>query len=883
MKQMSCGWSGLILALGMAVSAPAAETATFPFVLPWDDASPGVTDVSAWLPKPAGRAGHIRVGDGGQFYAGKERIRFLGVNLSFAAGMPTKEDAPKIAGRLAKFGINVARFHHMDSAKWPDGIRSRDAKTSGELDAEALDRLHYFIAQLKERGIYANLNLVVGRAFNAADGLPAEIETLDSKDRHVVGFFDARQQELQKDYARRLLGARNPYTGMTAAEDPAVAFVEINNENGLVHAWLGHDVDKLPDVFLKDLRRQWNEWLRQRYGTTANLRDAWNAGAQPVGAELLQNGSFTAQMKSWTVERHGGAQANATVVTDVPPKIRATGAKALSIEVVRPGAESWHVQFNQSALPLEGGKAYTLRFWARSDRPRTISASVTQAHEPWSNLGFSASIPLTPEWREFRYVFNAAQSDSQARVTFGTLGGAASRATFAAISLRTGGVGGLAAGESIESGSVPVFERGQFGGRTAAAQRDWMRFLTATEDHYWQSMARFLEHDLKVRAPVTGTIAGCSPLNVQAKLDWVDTHSYWQHPRFPGRPWDPGNWIVENKTMVNERGGNVTGLALRRVLGKPIACTEYNHPAPNTYGSEGFLLLAAYAALQDWDALYVYSYAHSRKDGWNGRKIGSFFDIDQHPTKMATLVGAAALFLRGDVRPAEKLVVANLDAEREVDLLRHARNWDLVQGTHLGIAREAALVHRVALAVEGGKMPRGALRPDEAGAAGNRFESDTRELAWDVATPDRGVVTINTPRSKGVIGYGGGRRFALGEFVIEPAQGLQNGWSTVTLTAMDTAATRWLITATGYAENTGMGWKNAGKSTVGRDWGSAPSRVEGVEARITLPHAATRVEVWSLDERGQRKQKLPLQSTGGKASVTIGPRWETLWYEVVVR
>jgi len=42
------------------------------------------------------------------------------------------------------------------------------------------------------------------------------------------------------------------------------------------------------------------------------------------------------------------------------------------------------------------------------------------------------------------------------------------------------------------------------------------------------------------------------------------------------------------------------------------------------------VLLAAYGALQDWDAIYAFAYSH-RKD-WDARRIPGFFDIDQHPT-----------------------------------------------------------------------------------------------------------------------------------------------------------------------------------------------------------------------------------------------------------
>ena len=55
------------------------------------------------------------------------------------------------------------------------------------------------------------------------------------------------------------------------------------------------------------------------------------------------------------------------------------------------------------------------------------------------------------------------------------------------------------------------------------------------------------------------------------------------------------------------------------------------------------------------------------------------------------------------------------------------------------------------------------------------LRSDTGELSWDLSQPGRGVVVVNTPRSKAVIGYGGGQRFELDPFVVEPGTGLQAG------------------------------------------------------------------------------------------------------------
>src|SRR5260370_11111377 len=266
-------------------------------------------------------------------------------------------------------------------------------------------------------------------------------------------------------------------------------------------------------------------------------------------------------------------------------------------------------------------------------------------------------------------------------------------------------------------------------------------------------MQHYLKDDLRVRGVVIGNIVGCSTRNLMAGFDAVDTHAYWQHPQFPGRPWDADNWTVGNSSMVNDAGGTLRGLALRRVLGKPHCVTEYNHAAPNTFGSEGFLLLAAYGALQDWDAIYAFAYEHSGR--WDARHIQGFFDIAQHPTKMATLPAAVALFLRGDVRPADKQIVVGLPKDREMALLLRSHAWELVHAGQLTLPREAALVHRIAIATEG--MSQDARRALKI-LSPARYASDTGELLWNLSERKHGVVTIDTLRSKAVIGYGGGAR-----------------------------------------------------------------------------------------------------------------------------
>jgi len=349
----------------------------FSFYLPWDDSEETIVSLSRWLEKPAGSLGHVCVGEDGHLYVGGKRVRFLGINICAGAAFPTKVEAGKIAARLAKFGVNIVRFHHMDAAWETFNIFNRTQGNTRNLSREALDRLDYLIAKLKENGVYVDLNLLVSRRFSSADGLPAEVNTVDWKDQQVLGFFVEEVLELEKEYARQLLTHRNPYTELTYTKDPAIAFVEIVNEQGLIHSWLGGVIDRLPDVFKEGLREKWNEHLVLRYGSTEKLVEAWGEEEEQPEVELLGNGFFEAGLDGWVVETHDGAEAT-YVMVDGPE-----GLKALEVEVSELGTAGWHVQFNYLGLEVKAGQTYLVSFRARADRRTGISISLKQAHSPW--------------------------------------------------------------------------------------------------------------------------------------------------------------------------------------------------------------------------------------------------------------------------------------------------------------------------------------------------------------------------------------------------------------------------------------------------------------------------------------------------------------------
>ncbi|MFY9904799.1 MAG: hypothetical protein WBD45_08610 [Terriglobales bacterium] len=215
-------------------------------------------DVSFLLDAPAGKHGFVRA-QGAHLVTGDgKRIRFWGVNITdWSKGsvmIPSKEDAPLWAATLARFGVNCVRLQFLDLPT-PRGLIDGKRDDTRALDPEAFDREDFFIAELEKRGIYINFNLLVGRPFKAGDGVEDYQKIREGA--KGISLFDRRIIELQKEYARELLAHSNPYTKLEYRNDPAVAMVEINNENAL---WVGfhgptayydHELDELYNAWLK--------------------------------------------------------------------------------------------------------------------------------------------------------------------------------------------------------------------------------------------------------------------------------------------------------------------------------------------------------------------------------------------------------------------------------------------------------------------------------------------------------------------------------------------------------------------------------------------------------------------------------------------------------
>ena len=197
-----------------------------------------------------------------------------------------------------------------------------------------------------------------------------------------------------------------------------------------------------------------------------------------------------------------------------------------------------------------------------------------------------------------------------------------------------------------------------------------------------------------------------------------------------------------------------------------------------------------------------------------------------------------------------------LTPDRELDLLQNTWAWNLFSSSQLGVPGTLAFTSRLNTSV--GTNAIGLTSPPAA-PPGNDLTSDTGELRWNLGQPNAGVVTVDTSRTKAVIGFADNEPTTLGPLTLRSGT-TQLGWCTLAATLTHgevfTNDCTALIVAGGWWENIGQVWTDTNKISVGNQWGHAPVLTEVVPFTMTLPVGTNFVQAWSLDERGQRNRAI---------------------------
>jgi hypothetical protein len=273
-------------------------------------------------------------------------------------------------------------------------------------------------------------------------------------------------------------------------------------------------------------------------------------------------------------------------------------------------------------------------------------------------------------------------------------------------------------------------------------------------------------------------------------------------------------------------------------------------------------MMASFAAAQDWDGVWFYTYSHSG-DSWNREILYSYFDIDTNPAKWGFMRAGAAVFRAAAVAPlspTSAVLVADL-----------RNNLSDLAELHMQHDRDMFTVLKEAGNVTRADMLKGVHIPSytASNVAALGYEPSTTALTWSVESGNgssKGLYRVVSSDAQVYAGHAarfekttnGDVRISSPEFVV------------LTVTPLDSSE-KILVTACGRCENSGMQFSQD-RRTVGRNWGQAPVQIETVDGQFVLPKG--RWTCHALAPDGSVRQRVPMDGNVLKLS----PEYETMWY-----
>lgn len=823
--------------------APQSFSGGYNFNLPADD-----TTSAEFLPHfPAisiTGQNFISVDQNGNFSSNGSRIRFWGTNVVADGAFPDKSSAWFIAGRLRNLGFNLVRFHHLDN-NWTNGSLFVQGSDTRHLNPVTLDRMEYFINELKKNGIYADINLNVGRTFNQLDGVPDADSLLDFA--KGVTIFDPQLIRLQKEYALQLLTHLNPYTGLKLKDDPVMGMLEVTNENSLYRMWRDNTLTtfnnggKLTYRHTKMLDTLWNNFLLDKYSSTSNLQSAWNTGSTPVNpVNYILNGDFEIPpiTQNWQIELHNGAAAVISLDNQNPY----SGIYSGKVNVTAATGTDWHIQFKQINITVYKDSIYTVKFAARSDADKIINVVMMRENSPY-NVYFAQNYSLTTGWNSFEFSFSPGENNTGfTRISFQFA--ETGKYWFDDISLTTSSVAGLEDGENLEARTVKRTGYNRCLVYTDQRVKDISEFYINLQDKFRDQMLDFLKDTLGIVCPVViqNWNAGPGDLITQSKADAIDNHSYWDHPVFPGIPWSSTDWYINNTPMVqSQTGGTLPDLfAGVPVINKPYTISEYNHPFPNRYQTEAMLFITGYSSFHNADALMFFDYNGSTD--WTTDFVSDYFSIHKNHAMMGLVPSCSYAFRNNFISEANEILKINFN--RDYILLLPKHDFGSWTGPDL-YPKKLSLKYSVKNeSFDAATTTDFSALPDE---PVNPYKTDTEEITYNT----NGLLTINTPKFIGLSGLlNNFPQITSGNLILISA----TDFGTLTWLSLDNDSLiksgKSLITISTKLQNTGMIWE--GNTTIHDDWGHTPTQLYPVSVELNLNIFADSIFIYPLNSLGNK-------------------------------
>lgn len=144
-----------------------------------------------------------------------------------------------------------------------------------EVDTAEVHAIWRMVATMKNEGIYSTISPFWAHNGHMGGWVPKNwgIEGYSGKDAlWEVMFFNDTLKNAYKHWIKYLYTETNPYTGIPLKDDPALAIIQVKNEDGMFF-WT---MQGIKPALRKRVGELFHAWLIDKYGKIDHAFDAWN-------------------------------------------------------------------------------------------------------------------------------------------------------------------------------------------------------------------------------------------------------------------------------------------------------------------------------------------------------------------------------------------------------------------------------------------------------------------------------------------------------------------------------------------------------------------------------------------------------------------------------
>lgn len=132
-------------------------------------------------------------------------------------------------------------------------------------------------------------------------------------------------------------------------------------------------------------------------------------GKWETGELLLENYSFEDGLSAWDLEDGSCCDRGGLYRMEIDEDNPQHGEQCLKVIGVQATGTNWHAKVKQLNMSMEGGKEYTVIFWARAEKPRQVSVNIQIQQDPWQFISGGDINLAGTDWEEYTYTFLAGQ------------------------------------------------------------------------------------------------------------------------------------------------------------------------------------------------------------------------------------------------------------------------------------------------------------------------------------------------------------------------------------------------------------------------------------------------------------------------------------------